>query len=358
MRKRCFLMVFVWGACAVQGFAQSVNLDVVKVQESHQPYAGESIYIPDIPGYKTLKCDFHTHTIFSDGDVKPENRVWEAAARGLDVIAITDHIEYRPHPYVVGDHNESYRRAKAIEPRANVLVVHGAEITRSKPLGHLNALFLEDANALDVEDPLVAIDNALKQGAFVMWNHPGWPNDTTTLYDVHAELIAQHKIHGVELVNGFEYYPKAFTFCDRYGLTCLGNTDIHGVYQLTYRSGYAPMTIAFATERSVAGVKEALFQGRTFVKFGDLLIGSEENLRRLLKACLTCEVEKNGGGVMLVKVSNQSSLRFDISLDSKALTLQGNTSLSFTVMPQEHILFTNLSLLSGGQLKLNAFSLQ
>ena len=358
MRKRCFLMAFVWGACVVQGFAQSVDLDVVKVQESHQPYAGESIYIPDIPGYKTLKCDFHAHTIFSDGDVKPENRVWEAATRGLDVIAITDHIEYRPHPYVVGDHNESYRRAKAIEPRANVLVVHGAEITRSKPLGHLNALFLEDANALDVEDPLVAIDNALEQGAFVMWNHPGWPNDTTTLYDVHAELIAQHKIHGVELVNGFEYYPKAFGFCDRYGLTCLGNTDIHGVYQLTYRPGFAPMTIVFATERSVEAVKEALFQKRTAVKFGDLLIGSDECLMPLLTACLKCEVEPHGAGEVLVKITNQSSLRFDMLLDNKSLSVLGKGSISFKALSKERIQFTNLCRISGGHPTLEVSSLQ
>lgn len=25
--------------------------------------------IPDIPGYFTMKCDFHMHTVFSDGKV-------------------------------------------------------------------------------------------------------------------------------------------------------------------------------------------------------------------------------------------------------------------------------------------------
>jgi hypothetical protein len=33
------------------------------------------INIPDILGYKTLKCDFHIHTVFSDGDVWPTVRV-------------------------------------------------------------------------------------------------------------------------------------------------------------------------------------------------------------------------------------------------------------------------------------------
>lgn len=26
------------------------------------------INLPDIPGYVTLKCDFHMHTVFSDGN--------------------------------------------------------------------------------------------------------------------------------------------------------------------------------------------------------------------------------------------------------------------------------------------------
>ena len=55
------------------------------------------INIPDIPGYLTLKCDFHMHTVFSDGDVWPTVRVQEAWLEGLDAISITDHIEYLPH---------------------------------------------------------------------------------------------------------------------------------------------------------------------------------------------------------------------------------------------------------------------
>ena len=62
-------------------------------------FAGEQnqANFPDIPGFKTLKCDFHMHTVFSDGNVWPTVRVDEAVREGLDVIAITDHIEYQPH---------------------------------------------------------------------------------------------------------------------------------------------------------------------------------------------------------------------------------------------------------------------
>ncbi len=46
------------------------------------------INIPDVLGYKTLKCDLHTHTVFSDGLVWPTVRVDEAWREGLDAISM------------------------------------------------------------------------------------------------------------------------------------------------------------------------------------------------------------------------------------------------------------------------------
>ena len=358
--KKLYLSLAFLSAFTFRVSAQLQGLDVVKVPEAQQPYSGEYVYIPDVEGYKTLKCDFHTHTIFSDGDVKPENRVWEGAIRGLDVIAITDHIEYRPNKFITADHNESYKRAKTVENSSNLVVIPGAEITRSKPLGHINALFLKDANALDVEDPLVAIDNALEQGAFIMWNHPGWPNDTSTIYKVHKDLINQKKIHGVELVNGFEYYPKAFNYCKEYNLTYMGNTDIHGVYKQTYRTDkqYGPMTIIFARTRSHEGVKEALFAGRSVVKFGDILIGSEKNLTALVKACLAYEVKEVSGNQALVKVVNKSTLNFEILLDNKAGTILGNATVEFKVRLNDKVKFTNTYITDNSQLVIDVASLR
>ena len=71
MKKLILSLVFL-SAFTLRGSAQLQGLEVVKVPEAQQPYSGEYIYIPDVEGYKTLKCDFHTHTIFSDGDIKPE----------------------------------------------------------------------------------------------------------------------------------------------------------------------------------------------------------------------------------------------------------------------------------------------
>ena len=53
------------------------------------------IYIPQVMGYNVYKADLHTHTIYSDGEMTPALRVNEAWCDGLDIIAITDHMEYR-----------------------------------------------------------------------------------------------------------------------------------------------------------------------------------------------------------------------------------------------------------------------
>ena len=38
-----------------------------------------------------MRCDFHLHTNLSDGRLTPEALVFKACARGLDVLAVTDH---------------------------------------------------------------------------------------------------------------------------------------------------------------------------------------------------------------------------------------------------------------------------
>jgi 3',5'-nucleoside bisphosphate phosphatase len=153
----------------------------------------KKINVPDLEGYTTLKCDFHMHTIFSDGIVWPTLRVYEAYYEGLDAISITDHIENNPSkPFVGGDDNSSYEIAKDAAKDYNIILVRGGEITRDMPPGHLNAIFLDDVNKLDTKDPYDAIMEAHRQGAFITWNHPGWKAqqpDTCLMFDEIKDLI-------------------------------------------------------------------------------------------------------------------------------------------------------------------------
>lgn len=51
-------------------------------QESYQT----EIKIPDILGYKALKCDFYMHSVFSDGQAWPTMRAEEAWREGMEAI--------------------------------------------------------------------------------------------------------------------------------------------------------------------------------------------------------------------------------------------------------------------------------
>ena len=114
--------------------------DVYELTHIDHLFIRDRIEIPGFSNYETLKCDFHTHTVFSDGLVWPDARIYEAWQEGLDAIAITDHIEHRINKVILkGDLNESYKIAKKAADDMDFIVIPGAEITRSKPLGHLNA---------------------------------------------------------------------------------------------------------------------------------------------------------------------------------------------------------------------------
>ena len=248
------------------------------------------IHFPDLPDHKTLKCDLHMHTVFSDGQVWPPVRVAEAWRLGLDAIAITDHIEYLPHKDdVPPKFDRSYELALDGAKTANVLLIRGAEITRDTPPGHFNALFLGDIDPLATDEFLDAVGAANKQGAFVFWNHHAWKGEEKGRWlDVHTTMYEKKWLHGMEVCNGDTYYPSAHQWCLDKNLTMLGNTDIHqpDLRKQSSPGDHRTMTLVFAKDRTPEAVKEALFAGRTAVWFNNQIIGRPEWLAPLWDRCL------------------------------------------------------------------------
>ena len=263
---------------------------------AHEPVtrARTPILLPEVPGYVTWKCDFHIHTVFSDGLVWPTLRAEEAWREGLDAIAITDHIEYQPHKAdITTNHNRSYEIARSAGNDLEVLVVKGSEITRKMPPGHLNAIFLTNSASLAVSGWQEAIDVAHAQGAFVFWNHPGWEAQTTNglvlWYPEHTELLNAGKLHGIEVVNGRDYYPEAHRWAIEKKLAMLSNSDIHAALNLEYHvhdADHRPTTLVFAAERTSAALKQALFARQTAVYSGNRLIGDEKFLGPIFKGSI------------------------------------------------------------------------
>lgn len=135
--KKVLVSAFLLTTCLMSGQAQRRN----------------EIQVPDLDGYTTLKCDFHMHSVFSDGLVWPTVRVDEAYRDGLDAISLTEHIEYRPHKQdVVSDHNRSFDLCREQAEKLGILLIKGSEITRAMAPGHFNAIFLSDSNPLEQKD--------------------------------------------------------------------------------------------------------------------------------------------------------------------------------------------------------------
>lgn len=302
-------------------------------QHAEDSAGGRFIEFPDVPGYHTLVCDFHTHTVFSDGSVWPNIRVEEALRDGLDCLAITDHLEYQPHSADIPhpDRNRSYDLAARVVERmmdneqdeadAPLLVLRGAEITRAMPPGHMNAIFLEDVNPLLTEDPGDALREAVRQGAFTFWNHPSYPaqkpDAIAELTDMHRQFIDEGLLHGIEVVNEKWYSEESLQIALDHNLTILGTSDIHGLVDWTFDvpgGGHRSATLVFAAERSAAGIAEALRMRRTAAWYKDILVGREEHVLPLIDASLSIQTAEYGknNSVLYVAIENASDAPFTL----------------------------------------------
>lgn len=303
----------------------------------------KKIEIPDIPGFYTLKCDFHLHTVFSDGQVWPTLRVSEAIRDGLDAISITDHIDYEGFPEIIEkDYNKPYEIAKKSAENKGLIVINGGEISPRVPPYHNNAIFLEDANKLPIEymketrkkfvmkedirkeELMAPFLEAKKQGAFVFYNHPGYSwwdkKDTAIFTSFHEELLEKEIIGGVEVVNSGIYNIIAHQIAEKYNLTMLGNSDEHADIYYRYKDSHRPMTLVFVKEKNEGGIKEALLAKRTAVYVNYYLMARQPEAEALFKASLDVsyekETRKKGEPILTVSILNKSDVPYQIQVKS------------------------------------------
>ena len=265
------------------------------------PDAERHIQFPDTANYQTLVVDLHTHSVFSDGHVWPTIRVSEALRDGLDGLAITEHLEFQPHLSDIPhpDRNRAYEEALRAAEGHPLTVIPGVEITRVGPPGHMNAVFITDANplvkrrseadplpttqfetreeaeefsardsspfsgahAVEVDgktmwrpypdagtyeaimnyalassfDPREILQAANDQGAFVFWNHPSFETVKAGLNDFHKAATRDGLLHGIEIANGDRYYENAHRLALKHNLALIGVSDVHELIEWDYR---------------------------------------------------------------------------------------------------------------------------
>ncbi len=315
------------------------------------------ITFPDISGYRTLKCDFHQHAIFSDGEVYPSIRVKESIKDGLDVMSITEHLEDVALKYKedmkIGDRNRAYQIAletKSALQDSTLIIVNGAEITRDMPPGHSNAIFIEDANLLLQDKAIDAFREAKKQGAFVFWNHPNWKGQAhdgvAKLTEMHKQLIKENLINGIEIVNEHSYSAEALEIALANNLTFIGASDIHGLIDWNFKvheGGHRPITLVFAKEKTKSLIKKALFEGSTAIWFNNTLIGKQEFLEPLVRASLVVKSviyqeaswtqHKKPLAILDVLIQNNSDAEYILENTSEYLF---HDSAGIIVLPPNH----------------------
>jgi len=296
--------------------------------------------IPDIPGYTTLVCDLHLHTVFSDGDVWPTVRVDEAWREGLDAIAITDHLEYLIHQEDLGtDHNRSWQIAREYAADKGVIVIAGTEITKGMPPGHFNALFIKDATPMVNEDFTIAIGEAAGQGAFIMWNHPGWKAqqpDTMKWWDTHTWLYEKGWLHGIEVATSGEYYPEAVNWAKERNLAIMGSSDEHHPFLIraSTAENHRTCTFVFAAERSEGGIREALFNGRTAAYRDNLVIGKKPLLEALFLQSV--QLVPSDADQTRYTLKNKTDLAFELVLEDR---VYADLELKISLKPQYETTF-------------------
>ena len=346
--KRFAVIVSILAAClgadAQYYYRDAKNPEMLHHASYHGP-SRRVMVLPEVNGYKVYKADLHTHTVFSDGKVMPDFRMEEAWNDGLDIVAVTEHIEVRSCertfvPYLAAytdkrfkgkakntslvdrgpdaegimvDLNFAYDLAAGHGEKYGLTVIRGTEITRNgSSVGHFNALFTTDNNTIYDPDPVQAIRNAKAQGALVMHNHPGWHRKNLEMTQTERSAYDEGLIDGVEVMNTAEFYPGIIDRVREKNLFIAANTDIHNSTAGEYRmSGFErPMTLVLAHDKSPASVRKALEERRTIAYAFNTLCGEENLLKDFFEASVSVEVLSRTEKEKVVMLTNNTSVQY------------------------------------------------
>ena len=329
------------------------------------------IVLPEVNGYKVLKADLHSHTIYSDGNVTPEYRVREAWVDGLDVLAVTEHVEYRPsegkmYSYLKGylpenmqninmsnlvkevgiltDLNLSNELATKAAESYGITIIPGVEVTRTpETIGHYNALFVKDANTIYDADPAASIRKAREQGAIIMHNHPGWRRKNLQMTEFEQKVYGEGLIDGVEIMNGSEFYPSVVQRAFDKKLFMAANTDIHSTTAMDYtnQGHYRNMTFILAKDASLESLKDALKKRRTLAYSFGTIAGDEELVKDFFLACVQFDTFRvDAKGKRSVRMTNNTSLDFVLNFGGNPVQLRAFTSRNVSVAKGKELTFT------------------
>ena len=293
-----------------------INISLVNYSQTRK------LFFLNPPDTHVISSDLHIHTVFSDGEVWPSIRIKEARRDSLDLISMTEHLEYLSYKndLKITDRNRSYNISKALLKKDEpLIIVNGSEITKPMPPGHFNAIFVKDVNPLLNSDGEKSMIEANKQGAFVFWNHPNWienrDDGIAKLDEIHERLLDKKLFHGIEVVNEHTYSEEALALALENNLTIMGTSDIHGLIDWTFdkeKKQHRPITFILSKNRTIKSIRDALFNQKTFVWHRDILIGKEENISPVVSENLKITSLGYYKKIVTIKIQNKSVVPFKL----------------------------------------------
>ncbi len=175
-------------------------------------------------------ADFHTHTIFSDGELLPSELLQRAQQRGCRCLAITDHVDSSNMEFVL---SRLLRFVEELGRQWNTLVVPGVELTHVPPARieklalrarHMGAKWVVVHGETLVEPVAASTNKAALEAGVDLLAHPGLvsPEDAATAAALGVFLeVSTRKGHS--LANGW-----VVRMAREAGARLLINSDTHG----------------------------------------------------------------------------------------------------------------------------------
>ena len=196
-----------------------------------------------------LAADFHVHGFPGDGSLLPWDLSREAARRGLDAIALTNH-----------NNQLSWRLVRAFPAFADgALLIQGEELTS---VGYHMASVGADGT-VDWRQPAAAAVRAIRQrGGVAIAAHPVGQEakgfDAAALAELDGYEAAHPLMFALEKdrreLRAFELRALAA----KPGIAAIGSTDFHSFAPLGFCR-----TFVFARERTATAIVEAIRRGRS-----------------------------------------------------------------------------------------------
>ena len=300
----------------------------------HPGISRQEVVFPRIQGFWVIKADLHIHTIYSDGQVLPETRVWEAWRDGLDLLVITDHPEYLTLA-LPQDRDRAYGRALPLARALGLLLVRGAELTTlsgpqytDEDSDHVVA-FIQDEGPF-FNDFDTAVRSARDQGAVIIWAHPGprWARDAKRLLElgwldgIELRNSGRKGGKGIGYHRGEPVFSRVMDWCLKHDLAVIASSDAHWpIDQMVDRARgeRRDMTLVLAERRDEKAIRDAIKARRTLAYFAEMIWGREEWLQALAESALafslTPSVQRNRKRHFL-SVANSSSFPFHMKVFS------------------------------------------